>query len=179
MKALVFEKPDQPVMREVEIPRITENEVLVRLRAVGICHSDYELLGGRYIIPISYPVTPGHEWCGEIVEVGRNVRNFAVGERVVGECVVRLPNRIHHFGFSLDGADREFFVVRPGWLHKLPDGIDDGTAEMGEFINSFSAGILVGRPATPADLAGVCASSLRRIRTTLPGRLSCATAAWC
>ncbi len=46
------------------------------MRAVGICHSDYELLAGRYIIPISYPVTPGHEWCGEVVETGRNVSNF-------------------------------------------------------------------------------------------------------
>ena len=76
MKALIFEMPDQPVVRDVEMPRITENEVLVQLRSVGICHSDYELLGGRYIIPISYPVTPGHEWCGEIVEVGRNVREL-------------------------------------------------------------------------------------------------------
>jgi L-iditol 2-dehydrogenase len=148
MKALIFEKPDQPVMREVEMPRITENEVLVRLRAVGICHSDYELLGGRYIIPISYPVTPGHEWCGEIVEVGRNVRNFAVGERVVGECVVRLPDRVHHFGFSLDGADREFFAVRPEWLHKLPEQIDDGTASL---IEPFTCGFYAVRRSGGTD----------------------------
>jgi 2-desacetyl-2-hydroxyethyl bacteriochlorophyllide A dehydrogenase len=148
MKALIFEKPDQPVVREVDMPRITENEVLVRLRTVGICHSDYELLAGRYIIPISYPVTPGHEWCGEIVEVGRNVRNFAVGERVVGECVVRLPDRIHHFGFSLDGADREFFVVRPEWLHKLPDSIDDGTASL---IEPFTCGFYAVRRSGGTD----------------------------
>jgi 2-desacetyl-2-hydroxyethyl bacteriochlorophyllide A dehydrogenase len=148
MKALIFEKPDQPVVREVEMPRITENEVLVRLRSVGICHSDYELLGGRYIIPISYPVTPGHEWCGEIVEVGRNVRRFAPGERVVGECVVRLPDRIHHFGFSLDGADREYFVVRPEWLHKLPDGIDDGTASL---IEPFTCGFYAVRRSGGTD----------------------------
>ena len=148
MKALIFEKPDQPVVREVEMPRITENEVLVRLRSVGICHSDYELLAGRYIIPISYPVTPGHEWCGEIVETGRNVRNFAVGERVVGECVVRLPDRIHHFGFSLDGADREYFVVRPEWLHKLPDAIDDGTASL---IEPFTCGFYAVRRSGGTD----------------------------
>jgi L-iditol 2-dehydrogenase len=137
VKALVFEKPDKPVMHDVEMPRITENEVLVRLRSVGICHSDYELLAGRYIIPISYPVTPGHEWCGEIIETGRNVRHFATGQRVVGECVVRLPDRVHHFGFSLDGADREYFSVRPEWLHRLPDSIDDGTASL---IEPFTCG---------------------------------------
>lgn len=148
MKALVFEKPDQPMMRDVEVPPITENEILVRLRAVGICHSDYELLAGRYIIPISYPVTPGHEWCGEIVEIGRNVRNFAPGERVVGECVVRLPDRLHHFGFSLDGADREYFVVRPEWLHKLPDSIDDGTASL---IEPFTCGFYAVRRSGGTD----------------------------
>lgn len=148
MKALVFEKPEHPVVREVEMPRITENEVLLRLRAVGICHSDYELLAGRYIIPISYPVTPGHEWCGEIVEVGRNVRNFTPGERVVGECVVRLPDRIHHFGFSLDGADREYFVARPEWLHKLPETIDDGTASL---IEPFTCGFYAVRRAGGTD----------------------------
>ncbi|MBW4023090.1 MAG: zinc-binding dehydrogenase [Proteobacteria bacterium] len=148
MKALIFEKPEQPVVRDVEMPRITENEILVRLRSVGICHSDYELLGGRYIIPISYPVTPGHEWCGEIVEIGRNVRNFAPGERVVGECVVRLPDRIHHFGFSLDGADREYFVVRPEWLHKLPDAIDDGTASL---IEPFTCGFYAVRRSGGTD----------------------------
>ncbi|GAB0120337.1 zinc-dependent alcohol dehydrogenase [Acidisoma sp. 7E03] len=148
MKALIFEKPDHPVVREVDMPRITENEVLLRLRAVGICHSDYELLAGRYIIPISYPVTPGHEWCGEIVEVGRNVRNFAPGERVVGECVVRLPDRVYHFGFSLDGADREYFVARPEWLHKLPDTIDDGTASL---IEPFTCGFYAVRRAGGTD----------------------------
>ncbi|MCB8877159.1 zinc-dependent alcohol dehydrogenase [Acidisoma silvae] len=124
-------------MQDVPVPKITETEILVRLLKVGICHSDYELLAGRYIIPISYPVTPGHEWCGEIVEVGRAVQGFHRGERVVGECVVRLPDRIHHFGFSLNGADREYFVVRPEWLHKLPDSIDDGTASL---IEPFTCG---------------------------------------
>jgi L-iditol 2-dehydrogenase len=137
MRALTFNAPEQAELRTVEMPRITADEILVRMKAVGICHSDYELLGGRYIIPISYPVTPGHEWSGEIVELGRNVQGFAVGDRVVGECVVRLPDRVHHFGFSLDGADREFFTVRPEWLHKLPDSIDNLAAS---FIEPFTCG---------------------------------------
>ncbi|KQQ86207.1 zinc-binding dehydrogenase [Aureimonas sp. Leaf324] len=137
MKALIFEAPEKPVVAEVEMPRIAPTEVLVRTRAVGICHSDYELLAGRYIIPISYPVTPGHEWAGEIVEVGRDVKGFAVGDRVVGECVVRTPERLHHFGFSLSGADREYFNVNPEWLHKLPDAVDDKKASL---IEPFTCG---------------------------------------
>ena len=85
MKALVFEAPEKPVIADVGMPDLSPNEVLVHTKAVGICHSDYELLAGRYIIPISYPVTPGHEWSGEIVEVGRNVKGFRKGDRVVGE----------------------------------------------------------------------------------------------
>lgn len=137
MKALVFEKPDQPVVVDVPMPVIDDTEVMVRTRTVGICHSDYELLAGRYIIPISYPVTPGHEWCGEIVEVGKAVKNFHVGDRVVGECVVRTPERLHHFGFSMDGADRQYFNVNPDWLHKLPDSVDDNR---GALIEPFTCG---------------------------------------
>ncbi|TCL71383.1 zinc-binding dehydrogenase [Rhizobium sp. BK251] len=137
MKALVFEAPEKPVVIDAAMPEISPNEVLVRTRAVGICHSDYELLAGRYIIPISYPVTPGHEWSGEIVEVGRNVTGFAKGDRVVGECVVRTPERLHHFGFSLSGADREYFAVNPEWLHKLPDAVDDKKAAL---IEPFTCG---------------------------------------
>ena len=110
---------------------------MIRTRRVGICHSDYELLAGQYIIPISYPVTPGHEWVGEVVEVGKNVTGLRTGDRVVGECVIRTPERIHHFGFSMDGADREYFAARPEWLHKLPDAVDDAK---GALIEPFTCG---------------------------------------
>jgi threonine dehydrogenase-like Zn-dependent dehydrogenase len=137
MKALIFETPNKPVIADVPMPSIKDTEVMIKPRTVGICHSDYELLAGRYIIPISYPVTPGHEWCGEIVEVGKAVKNFKVGDRVVGECVVKTPERLHHFGFSMDGADREYFNVNPDWLHKLPDSVDD---MRGSLIEPFTCG---------------------------------------
>jgi threonine dehydrogenase-like Zn-dependent dehydrogenase len=56
---------------------------------------------------------------------------------VVGECVIQTPERIHHFGFSMDGADREFFAARPEWLHKLPDAVDDAK---GALIEPFTCG---------------------------------------
>ena len=137
MKALIFDQPNKPVVTDIQMPTINDNEVMIRSRRVGICHSDYELLSGNYIIPISYPVTPGHEWVGEVVEVGRNVKGLVRGDRVVGECVIRTPERIHHFGFSMDGANREFFAARPEWLHKLPDGVDDAK---GALIEPFTCG---------------------------------------
>lgn len=137
MKALIFDEPKKLIVSEVQSPRMGENEVMIRSRRVGICHSDYELLAGQYIIPISYPVTPGHEWVGEVVEVGRNVKGLRTGDRVVGECVINTPERIHHFGFSMDGADREYFAARPEWLHKLPDAVDDAK---GALIEPFTCG---------------------------------------
>jgi L-iditol 2-dehydrogenase len=137
MKALIFEAPDKPVVADVAVPSVKDTEVLVRTAAIGICHSDYELLAGRYIIPIAYPVTPGHEWSGEIVEVGKAVKGYKVGDRVVGECVFRTPERIHHFGFSTNGADREYFAVEPQLLHKLPDAISYKGASL---IEPFTCG---------------------------------------
>ncbi len=137
MKALIFDEPNKPVVAQIQSPSIDDNEVMVRSRRVGICHSDYELLAGQYIIPISYPVTPGHEWVGEILEVGKNVTGLEPGDRVVGECVIQTPERIHHFGFSMDGADREYFGARPEWLHKLPDAVDDAK---GALIEPFTCG---------------------------------------
>jgi L-iditol 2-dehydrogenase len=137
MKALIFSEPKNLVVSQVGMPTINANEVMIRSRRVGICHSDYELLAGQYIIPISYPVTPGHEWVGEVVEVGANVKGLAKGDRVVGECVIKTPERIHHFGFSMDGANREFFAARPEWLHKLPDAVDDAK---GALIEPFTCG---------------------------------------
>ena len=137
MKALIFDEPKKAVVTQVQMPTITANEVMIRSRRVGICHSDYELLAGQYIIPISYPVTPGHEWVGEVVEVGANVTGLRKGDRVVGECVINTPERIHHFGFSMDGADREFFAARPEWLHKLPNAVDDAK---GALIEPFTCG---------------------------------------
>ena len=58
-------------------------------------------------------------------------------DRVVGECVVRTPERLHHFGFSMSGADREYFNVNPEWLHKLPDAVDDKKAAL---IEPFTCG---------------------------------------
>jgi L-iditol 2-dehydrogenase len=133
MKALVFEEPQNAVVVDVDIPTIAADEVLVRSRNVGICHSDFELYEGRYIIPVSYPIIPGHEWAGEIAEIGSGVVTLRPGDRVVGECVVN--NGDDHFGFSISGADAEFFVAKASWLHRIPDEL---SFTQGAFVEPFS-----------------------------------------
>ena len=105
--------------------------MLVAARSVGVCHSDIDLLEGRYIIPFSYPIIPGHEWSGEVVQVGSKVTELDVGDRVVGECVIGDD----HFGFSISGAAAEFFVAKASWLHRLPEGI---SWTMGALVEPFS-----------------------------------------
>src|SRR5437016_2234029 len=133
MKALVFEEPQAASVKELEVPAIAPDEVLVRSRNVGICHSDFELYEGRYIIPVSYPIIPGHEWSGEVAELGSAVTSLATGDRVVGECVVN--NGDDHFGFSISGADAEYFVAKASWLHRIPDEL---TFAQGAFVEPFS-----------------------------------------
>ena len=86
MKALVFEEPRRAVVSDFETPAIAADEVLVRSRNVGICHSDFELYEGRYIIPVSYPIIPGHEWAGEIAEDAEAQRRPACA---LGRCPAR------------------------------------------------------------------------------------------
>jgi L-iditol 2-dehydrogenase len=133
MKALVFEEPQSAAVRDVDVPTIAADEVLVRSRNVGICHSDFELYEGRYIIPVSYPIIPGHEWAGEIAETGSSVTSLRQGDRVVGECVVN--NGDDHFGFSISGANAEYFVAKASWLHKIPDEL---SLAQGAFVEPFS-----------------------------------------
>jgi L-iditol 2-dehydrogenase len=133
MKALVFEEPRRAEIRDLDMPQIAADEVLVRSRNVGICHSDFELYEGRYIIPVSYPIVPGHEWSGEVAEVGSAVTTLEEGDRVVGECVVN--NGDDHFGFSIGGADAEYFVAKASWLHRIPEEL---SFSHGAFVEPFS-----------------------------------------
>ena len=153
MKALVFEAPERPVVADLDPPEIGPDEVLIRSRAVGICHSDFELLDGQYIIPVSYPIIPGHEWAGEVVETGARVEGFRPGDRVVGECVVGPEGR-DHFGFSISGAQADYFKARGEWLHKLPEGLSFAT---GALVEPFSVAYNAVRAAGGMDASDTVA----------------------
>jgi L-iditol 2-dehydrogenase len=133
MKALQFIGDNRCQVNDVAVPDIAEDEVLLASRSVGICHSDLELLAGRYIIPFEFPVIPGHEWSAEVVRVGSAVKRLSVGDRVVGECVIGQE----HFGFSISGAAAELFVAKESWLHRLPDNL---SWTQGALVEPFSCG---------------------------------------
>src|SRR6201991_1112606 len=133
MKALQFVGDNRAAVGELAIPDTADDEVLLASRRVGICHSDIELLAGRYIIPFSFPVIPGHEWSAEVVRTGRAVKKLGAGARVGGEGVIARD----HFGFSISGAAAEFFVAKESWLHELPDNL---SWTQGALVEPFSCG---------------------------------------
>ena len=77
-------------IEELELPPLQPNQILIKLKACGICQSDVECFEGlsaegRYDIA---PYTPGHEWVGTAVEIGSACTSVKVGDKVVGDCVL-------------------------------------------------------------------------------------------
>ena len=74
-------------MEEQTIPPLSRNQALVKIRASGICGSDVNIYTGRTYEGV-FPFVPGHEWSGDVEEVGESVTTLKRGDRVVGETVV-------------------------------------------------------------------------------------------
>ena len=88
----VMAKPGEIVYQEVPIPEIGSDQVLIRIRRIGICGSDIHVYHGTHPFT-SYPITQGHEASGEIVKTGSAVKDFCIGQKVTiepqlfcGEC---------------------------------------------------------------------------------------------
>lgn len=122
-------------IKKVDIPKIGSNEVLIKVKAVGICGTDVPILKG--LRKVEYPLIPGHEFAGDIVEVGENVKNYKLGDRVspaivigCGDCDYcrqgneTLCDDIVETGIHVDGAFAEYVKVPEKVLHKIPDDMD-------------------------------------------------------
>jgi propanol-preferring alcohol dehydrogenase len=99
MKAAVFHPSTGLTIRRVKVPRIGKKEVLVKLKAAGICASDIHYMEG-FLMYSKIPIIPGHEGSGVIEEVGEGVINVGPGDRVVvhyvtacGECMYCLAGK--------------------------------------------------------------------------------------
>lgn len=133
----VWQNPRLDV-KTVPVPPVRDDEVLVRVAACGICGSDihtYESDPDGYIIfsgPARFPSVLGHEFSGEVVEVGRNVVGFEKGDIVTSEsimwCGACLPCRsgmlnqcenVELMGLTADGAFAEFISVKASYCWKL------------------------------------------------------------
>jgi L-iditol 2-dehydrogenase len=120
-------------LREAPVPRPKNNEVLLEIKAAGICGTDIHIRHDKF--PYWPPVIMGHEFSGVIIESGDDVTNFKVGDRVVGEphtlacgkCeMCRTGNRqLCSFkrspGWGIDGAFAKYLVMPEHLLHVIPD----------------------------------------------------------
>ncbi|KZO98605.1 NADP+-dependent D-mannitol dehydrogenase [Calocera viscosa TUFC12733] len=83
MKALYYSKPQDFDVRTVAVPKCGDNEVMIKVGACGVCGTDQHIHNGEFIS--KFPLIPGHEVVGEIVKVGKNVKDFAPGMRAVSD----------------------------------------------------------------------------------------------
>lgn len=143
MRAVLVHSPcsaDDLHVRDCPVPRVGPGQVLVRVLAEGVCHRDIvERRGG--FAHIARPVIPGHEFCGEIVELGADVTRLHAGLRVglrvvnlhraaCGRCEAcsagnetRCRRAPEVFGLTVDGGYAEFVLAPAGCLVALPEGI--------------------------------------------------------
>lgn len=154
MKAAVLYKANDLRLEDIEIPKIREDQILIRVRSVGICGSDihYYERGriGSYVV--KEPLILGHECSGEISKVGGNVKNFKIGDRVAIEpgfacgkcsyCRKGMYNLCDNMEFyatpPVNGAFCEYVAANAGFVYKIPD---DMTFEEGSLIEPLSVGI--------------------------------------
>lgn len=136
MRAVVIDGPGRVGCREVPDPVPGQGEIVVTVRAAGICGTDLHLLAGD--LPYDhFPLIPGHEFCGEVAAVGPDVDEAWVGRLVVcdpnlpcGECEEcrrgrsNLCERYEALGVTLEGAAAEFVRVPVDRAYALPPGMD-------------------------------------------------------
>lgn len=137
MKAQMFYAPGDVRFEETEIPQISDDEMLVKVKAALTCGTDLKTYRrGHPTIIQSVPSTFGHEFASEVVKVGKNVTKFKVGDRVVGantapcfECE-NCKNKRYSLCTNLqylNGAYSEYVAVPSHILkynfYKIPDGL--------------------------------------------------------
>lgn len=176
MRACLLKAVNQFEIREVPVPEAAFGEVLCRIRAAAICGTDPEIVEGTHVgkgWPPRYPFIMGHEWAGEVVQVGPGVTEFQPGDRVAGEahkgcgicgnCVKgnytlclnygKYETGHRHYGFTVPGANCEFNAYSIKAIKKIPANL------------SFAHASLV-------DTAGVALHGIKLIGVTPGGTVA-------
>jgi yjmD len=143
MKAIQIVKPGELRIIDMEKPHIDEkNNILIKMRAAGICGSDVGIYHGTNAAA-TYPRVIGHEMVGVVEEIGSNVKKLKVGDRIIvnqvvscGECYPcrhKRGNVCDHLevrGVHRDGGYREYMAVPEEDCYILPDNLSDADAVM-------------------------------------------------
>ena len=139
MKALVFKDVGKLVLEQVPVPHVKDpDDVVIKVNAVGICGSDVKIVEGKHHFKPNTIL--GHEFCGEIVEVGSHVHHVKIGDRVAVDNNIRCGQcefcrrgltsqcvdiKTSALGVMRDGGYAEYVLVPEKQCFVLPDAIDD------------------------------------------------------
>jgi 2-desacetyl-2-hydroxyethyl bacteriochlorophyllide A dehydrogenase len=136
MRAVILDQPGSLRIGERPDPTPGAGEVVVQVHACGICGTDLHILDGEFP-PTPYPITPGHEFAGEVVGLGSGVPGLAVGDRVAvdpslfcgscRQCQRQRGNLCENWGAigdTVDGGFAEYVAVPAGNCYQLPDSVD-------------------------------------------------------
>jgi L-gulonate 5-dehydrogenase len=167
MKAIEVIEPGKIAITERSIPEVKEDEVLIRVKAAGICGSDVHIYHGKNAFA-TYPRVVGHEFVGEITKAGTKVTTVQAGDRVVVDPVIACghcyPCRVgrHNvcksltvLGVHRDGGYQEYVAVPAANAYKLPDSISWEIAAMIEPY-SIAAQVLERGRLTAEDTVLIC-----------------------
>lgn len=147
MKALMkLQKGDGFVeLREVEEPKPAPDEALIKVERAGICFTDIHILHGEFP-KARPPFILGHEFSGIIRALGKDVKEWKIGDRIVSETAAyscgacrycetddtQLCPERKAYGYAYNGGFAEYITVRAKLLHRVPDSVSDSEAALSE-----------------------------------------------
>jgi L-iditol 2-dehydrogenase len=156
VKAAVLHGVHDLRLQDLPDPEPASNEVLIRVEAAGLCGTDVHMWEGTNQEG-TFPFVPGHEWSGEVVEVGKDVKMVSIGDRVVAEVPIPChicdnckdgmePNMCPDFalyGFSWEnpGGMAEYTLAREERLFKIPDNVSYEEASLVEPVSVAYHGV--------------------------------------
>ncbi|WP_437185596.1 zinc-binding dehydrogenase [Planctomicrobium sp. SH668] len=158
-------EPHAVELRQVEIPVIGEEDVLLEVAAVGVCGSDLHQWLAVHSWPVAYPVTLGHEFGGTIAAVGSRVTAWKQGDRVVSETAAIIdpsnpmsrqglynldPTR-KGFGYGTNGAMTKFVKVPARCLHHVPANLEFEKACLTEPCSVAYSAVIANGDIKPGD----------------------------
>jgi threonine dehydrogenase-like Zn-dependent dehydrogenase len=156
MKAMVLEEPKKFVYKDVPIPEINDDEVLIRVKYCGICGSDWGSYNGKYADEVAcLPIATGHEFWGIVERAGNNAQGIQAGDRVACDICLTCGTCYHcqrgepllcsafkQIGIHTNNAFAEYVKVPWKNCYIVPDGVDDYAAA---FIEPLTACINASR----------------------------------
>jgi len=136
MRALYYTAPEKFDIRDVPIPECQDDDVLLKVSCCGVCGTDAHIHHGEFIA--KFPLIPGHEAIGCVVKVGKNVKEFAIGDRVVADVGVTCDTcffcrrgqslfceKYNARGITQDGGFAEYIVYHQKKCYKIHNLTDE------------------------------------------------------